>query len=172
MVPEAEVRPLFGRRGAPVDVAGGVVYSGTADRMDFMVHADDGRLLRTIRAPGFDLALTAAQVEAERATRLRDNSPDWLRTAVAALPSPPTRPAYAKLLVDPSGAVWLEPYRGNSERDVVLPWQVFAADGEWLGAVSLPHSMWVHEIGLDYVLGVAPDADGVEHVQMFRLRRP
>lgn len=171
MVPEAEVRPLFGRRGAPVDVARGEVYLGTADRMEFRVHAEDGRLLRSIRVPGFDLALTAAQVEAERATRLRDNSPDWLRSAVAALPAPPTRPAYAKLLVDPSGAVWLEPYRGNSERDVARPWQVFGADGEWLGAVSMPTSLRVVEIGLDHVLGVRLGDDGVEHVQLFHLRR-
>lgn len=171
MVPEAEVRPLFGRRGAPVAVAGSEVYSGTADRMSFQVHAESGRLLRSIRVPGFDLTVSPAQVAAERATRLRDNSPDWLRSAVAALPSPPARPAYARLLVDPRGTVWLEPYRGNSERDVTMPWQVFGPDGEWLGAVFMPQSLRVFEIGLEHMLGVRLGEDQVEHVQMFGLHR-
>lgn len=171
MVPEGEVRPLFGRRGSQVAVAGGAIYFGTADRMEFSIHAEDGRLLRLVRAPGFDLSLSSSQIEAERATRLTASSPPWLRSVVAALPAPPTRPAYALLLADRTGAVWLEPFRGTSETGIPIQWQVFDATGEWLGGVTLPDRFRVREFGVDYVLGVGQDADNVEHVQVLRLNR-
>jgi outer membrane protein assembly factor BamB len=171
MVPEAEILPLFGRRRAQVAVAGGAVYLGTADGMTYAVHAEDGRLQRLVRAPGFDLSLTGEQVEAERNAMLTPESPPWFRDGVAALPTPASRPGYSQLLVDATGAVWLGPYRARSEPEAPNRWQVFAADGEWLGAVSLPHRMRVHDIGADYILGVHPDADDVEHIQLLRLRR-
>jgi len=171
MMPQGEVRPLFGRRQAPMAVADGALYLGTADRMEYTVHAEDGRLTRAVRVPGYDLALTARQVEAERARMVTPGTQDWYRDAVASLPAPATRPAFAQLLVDRTGAVWLAPFRGESEVGVPMPWQVFDAEGVWLGAVSLPVGMRVVEIGTDYVLGVRRDSDGVEHVQVLRLHR-
>lgn len=171
MVPQGEVRPLFGRRQAPMAVAQGAIYLGTADRMEYTMHAEDGRLARIVRVPGYDLGLTARQVEAERATLVSPGSPGWYREAVASLPSPSTRPAFSQLLVDRAGAVWLAPFRGDSEVGVPMPWQVFDAEGVWLGAVSLPDRMRVREIGTDYILGIGRDNDDVEHVQVLRLHR-
>jgi hypothetical protein len=171
LVPEAEVRPLFGRRGSQIAVANGSVYIGTADLLGYGIHAEDGTPIRLVRAPTFDLTLSGEQIEAERATLLTDRSPPWFRAAVATLPTPSTRPAYSQLLVDPEGAVWLAPYRGRSERGVPMPWQVFSAEGEWLGAVMFPERMRVREIGLDYVLGVRLDEDDIEHIQLLPLRR-
>ncbi|MCL4865466.1 MAG: hypothetical protein KJZ47_06195 [Gemmatimonadales bacterium] len=171
MVPEGEVRPLFGRRGSQVAVAGGRVYTGTADQLAYGIRSPDGRLLRLVRAAGPDLALSASQIEGERQTLLNPRTPTWLRDAVAALPAPATRPAYSQLLVDESGHVWLAPYRGRSESGIPMPWQVFDADGDWLGEVQIPERVRVKRIGADYVLGVRPDQDDVEHLQLLRLTR-
>lgn len=68
--------------------------------------------------------------------------------------------------VDAVNAVWaplLEP-RGTFD--------VFDADGIYLGQVVVPKDRFrIHEIGTDYILGVAIDQLGVEYVRMFRLDR-
>ncbi len=102
---------------------------------------------------------------------LTPGSPPWHREGVAALPAPATRPGYAQMVVDATGAVWLGPYRARSEAAAPNRWQVFSPDGEWLGTVTLPQRLRVHEVGTDYILGVHPDADDVEHVQLLRLDR-
>ena len=81
-----------------------------------------GKVVRIMRIPGYPLELTDAQVAAERNSRLDMDLPPgmtlppFIRRIAEALPAPATRPAYAEMLVDPSGAVWLELYRGAASR--------------------------------------------------------
>jgi hypothetical protein len=49
---------------------------------------------------------------------------------------------------------------------------VFDAEGVWQGAVKLPASIRVLDIGANYVLGVHADELGVESVQLFSLNTP
>ena len=88
-----------------------------------------------------------------------------------AVPASETRPAYADILVDPSGAIWLELYRGASERDQPQEWLVLDADGTWLGTVGIPDGFSVSDITIDAVLGVWRDELGVEYPQVLRLTR-
>ncbi|MXY31934.1 MAG: hypothetical protein F4043_13480 [Gammaproteobacteria bacterium] len=97
--------------------------------------------------------------------------PPWLRRTVEALPAPTTRPAYAEMRVDPSGAIWLELYRGRSEQDEPQQWLILAADGTWLGTIGMPDRFSVTDITMDAVLGVWRDEMDVEHPQVLRLRR-
>jgi hypothetical protein len=48
---------------------------------------------------------------------------------------------------------------------------VFDAGGRWLCDVTMPAHFTPMEIGADYVLGVASDADGVETVVRYGLDR-
>ena len=48
---------------------------------------------------------------------------------------------------------------------------VFRPDGVYLGTVQLPHDLEVHEIGADYVLGVAKDDLDIEYVRTYGLDR-
>ena len=50
-------------------------------------------------------------------------------------------------------------------------WDVFSADGAWLGRVHTPGRFRVLEIGSDYMLGVRKDDLDVEHVQVLALTR-
>ena len=93
---------------------------------------------------------------------------------------------------DPLGALWVRrapapwdgdegvprevfsPETGEKIGDVKLPsglHDVFRPDGIYLGTVKLPHDLRRIEIGPDYVLGVARDELGIEHVRMYGLDR-
>lgn len=66
------------------------------------------------------------------------------------------------------------PETGEKIGDERLPsglHDVFRPDGIYLGTVKLPHDLRQVEIGPDYVLGVAKDELGVEHVRMYGLDR-
>jgi len=167
-----DMRPLFGRAGH-VAVGQGRMVVGTSDAMEYQVYSTSGRLERIVRVPEYDLALSAAELSAERAAVLPDgmNAPPLYRDAVSALPSPDTRPAYADLVVDSEGFVWVAEFLGRTEADEPTDWEVFSSQGEWLGTVRLPARFRTDEIGPDYVLGIRRDEDDVEHVQMLRLKR-
>ncbi len=130
--------------------------------------------MRILRIPGYPLDLSDAQAAAERDARLeafRPGSTSVFRLLVEDLPIPTTRPAYAEMLVDPSGAVWLKLYRGASEQDQPQEWLVLDADGTWLGTVEVPPRFTVMHITMEAVLGVWQDELDVEHPQVLRLTR-
>ena len=80
-------------------------------------------------------------------------------------PFPALKPAFSRLLVDRTGALWvLMPGAANV-------WTVFAPDGTWLGAVTTPEGLRVDEIGADYVLGVWRQRHGQERVRSYPLTR-
>jgi hypothetical protein len=165
--------PLFHRQ-SHVATDGKSIYVGSADLMQFDVYSPTGSLERAVRVPSYDLSLSSAEVDSERALRLGDNPPPRVRSYVAALPDPRSRPAYSKLIVDRERCLWAAEHRG--ERTGLLStdpvrWEVFDATGEWLGRAETPPRFTVFEIGEDYVLGVWLDALDVEHVQMLRLHR-
>lgn len=90
----------------------------------------------------------------------------------------PTLPVLRSVHVDASGHLWLAPYYIAGADPP--PFEVFAPDGTWLGAVTLPPGLErgfiqyqapYMEIGEDYVLGVWRDGLGIQYVRMYRLRR-
>jgi hypothetical protein len=84
-----------------------------------------------------------------------------------------TLPAHGGIQVDGDGNVWVheldlrEPDAASLQR-----FQVFDADGRWLGLVELPVRLAAIDIGPDYVAGVWRDADQVEYVHVYRLVKP
>ena len=165
--------PLFGKE-AHVDALGGRILRGSSDMMQVEELDRSGSLVRILRIPGYPLELSDALVAAERAARLEavpEALPAFLRQMVEDFPTPATRPAYDNILVDPSGALWLELYRGNSEQDQPEEWLVLDAEGTWLGKVGIPDRFTVTDITMETVLGVWRDELDVEHPQVLRLTR-
>ena len=169
--------PLFGK-GSVLDTRGDRVFLGSSDHMQVEEIDANGDTLRILRIPDYPLALTPEQVEAERNARLDvplpqgvTSLPPFFVEAVEGMPSPETRPAYADLLVDPTGAVWLWPFRGSSERGGPEHWLVLGPDGTWLGSVEMPENFLVREIGLDEILGVWTTELDEQHPQVLRLSR-
>ena len=167
---------LFGK-ASQVATLGPQVFYGSSDLMQVEELDMSGNVVRILRIPGYGLDLTDAQVAAEREAHLDIDLPPgmalppWIRRTVEALPAPATRPAHAQMLVDPSGAVWLELYRGRSEQDRPQEWLVLDADGTWLGTVEVPDRFSVTDITMETVLGVWRDELDVEHPQVLRLSR-
>ncbi len=165
--------PLFGRT-SHIAVQGQRIFRGSSDRMQVEELDMSGSPVRILRIPGYPLDLSDAQVAAERDARLgppRPGSTSVFRLLVEDLPDPATRPAYAEILVDPSGAIWLELHRGESEQDRPQQWLVLDADGTWLGTVEVPRRFTVMDITMETVLGVWRDELDVEHPQVLRLTR-
>jgi hypothetical protein len=92
---------------------------------------------------------------------------------------PDSLPRFAEMRADPDGNVWLRRYQvaeGLSHpwvRPKRAPeeWHVLTPDGVWLATVKTPADVRVLEIGTDYIIGVARDADDVESVRQYSLRR-
>ena len=156
------VGPLFGKV-SQVATGGGRIFRGESDEMQVEELSPAGDLIRVLRIPDFPLALTDEQVRAERDAYGGDIG--------EALPTPATRPAYERIVVDASGALWLRRYRGMSERDEADRWYILGADGVWLGSIVLPERFEVLNIETDAVLGVWRDELDVEHPQVLRLER-
>ncbi|MDE2803660.1 MAG: hypothetical protein OXN18_00790 [Gemmatimonadota bacterium] len=165
--------PLFGKT-SHIAVLGQRIFRGSAITMQVEELDMTGSPVRILRIPGYPLDLSDAQVAAERDARLgrfRPGSTSVFRRLAEDLPDATTRPAYSEILVDPSGAIWLELFRGESEQEQPREWLVLDADGTWLGTVEVPRRFTVMEIAMDAVLGVREDELDVEHPQVLRLTR-
>ena len=169
----AGAAPLFAGR-SHIATLGQRIFRGSSDRMQVDELDMSGNLLRILRIPGYPLDLSDARIAAERDARLDELPPalpPYFREMIEAMPAPETRPAYSEMLVDPSGAVWLELYRGTSEREQPQEWLVLDADGTWLGTVEIPDRFRVWDITTETVLGVWQDEMDVEHPQVLQLKR-
>ena len=161
-----------------LDVRDGRIVTGSSDHMQIEEISASGVTLRILRIPDFPLALATEQVAAERNARLDiplppgvTSLPQFFVQAIEDMPSPETRPAYADIMVDPTGAVWLRPFLGQSEEGGPEHWVVLATDGAWLGRVEIPADFRVMEIGVDEILGVWTDELDVPNPQVLRLNR-
>ncbi len=163
---------VFFGKSSQVATMGRRIFNGANDLMQVQELDMSGNLVRILRIPGYPLDLSAAQIAAERDFFL-DRSPPGspFRQGFEDAPASDTRPAYDDILVDPSGAVWLELFRGQSEQDQPEQWLVLDADGTWLGNVGIPDRFTVTDITIDAVLGVWRDELDVEHPQVLRLTR-
>ena len=163
---------VFFGKSSHVATMGRRIFSGANDLMQVQELDMSGSLVRILRIPGYPLDLSAAQIAAERdflLDRLSPGSP--FRQGFEDAPASDTRPAYDDILVDPSGAVWLELFRGQSEQDQPQEWLVLDIDGTWLGTVEIPDRFTVSDITMDAVLGIWRDELDVQHPQVLRLMR-
>ena len=89
------------------------------------------------------------------------------------LPYPATLPTFHKLLVDPDGNIWAAQRRYAADDEKwefgMLDYFVFGPDGRHLGVIELPADLVVHQIGTDYILGVARDELGVQFVRVYEI---
>ena len=165
------IAPFFGR-ASRVAVLGRRILRGSSETMQVEELDMSGSLVRILRIPDYPLDLDDAAIAAERAAILADIPPgNFFRGVLEEAPASRTRPAFADILVDPSGAVWLELHRGESEQDRPEEWLVLEANGTWLGTVRIPDRFTVSDITMDAVLGVRRDELDIAHPQVLRLTR-
>jgi hypothetical protein len=168
------VRPLpFGRQTLAV-VMGDRIYVASGDGYEVAEYGRDGveRLIRTDRAP---LPVHKRDIEdyrrslivlgGEGSAQLRRDE----QRLLAGIRYPRTMPPIADLAADANGRLWVK--EGSRPGDVEPEmWTVFAPSGEAMGTVRVPRNLRVTQIGRDWLLGIAIDADRLEHVRLYRLR--
>jgi hypothetical protein len=165
-------RPLG--RTMSLAIGTGRLYVGTADTYEIRGYSMQGTLDLLIRKETGDLRVSDEDVARfkERTIEEADNEADrrrlqrWYRD----MQFPDFRPAYARLLVDAEGNLWVEDYRVSEDEPAT--WTVFDPDGVFRATITAPPDLHIFEVGEDYVLGKCEDELDVEHVQLYELIKP
>ena len=170
--PEGSERHPLGKESL-VAVGGNRAYIGTADSFVVQVYTLDGEPAGLLRDDAIDLKTTPADIERfwlldTLGVPQRERS--YFRKAGIPMDFPPTVPAYDAMLVDAEELVWVRRYPRRVGASA--EWLVFRSDGTRVATVQLPEALTVHEIGTDYIAGIAVDpVDGRQSVRVYALRR-
>jgi hypothetical protein len=161
-------------------VHGNNLYLGTGDRLEIQVRGADGSLAGLLRVPTADLSVTLEELDAARSERAASvaRNPIAQQLMVQAereMPPPTSRPAYADLLVDELGNVWLGDYPwtgpGGYPPRTSSQWTVFDRRGRMLGRIEIPDGLQLLEVGEGYVLALRWERTGAQSVVMYDLTR-
>ncbi len=136
------------------------------------VFGADGVERRSVRMTGLDLTIDGDVIR--RTTDLilehlpaaeREDRRRFLET----LPGPPTMPAFGRILVAPSGEIWVSQHAPASLDPAA--WTVFDGDGRLLAVVPMPERFRLEAVGQGRIAGVWRDEYDVEHVRVHTLSR-
>ncbi|MBA2291701.1 MAG: hypothetical protein H0W15_04510 [Gemmatimonadales bacterium] len=150
----------------------------TGERDEVMVVRPNGqkgqvwRIDRPGRAvDSSDRAIQTARYQAQ-AAQLPATFASAMLAAIAEAGVPSELPPFDQLLVDATGATWLRENVGPVRRDIgPQHWTIFDRKGRWLGQVSTPAGLVVHQVTRDRIVGIWTDLDGVQQVHVHALRR-
>jgi hypothetical protein len=160
---------------------GDLFYLAQNTAWEIEVRGPDGRLVRLIRLQAEARPLTPDGIAAHRKAQLDQieampamrGMPPALKTQLTArieqAKYPATLPFVSSLLVDSEGHLWAQEVPPPG--DETATFAVFDPSGRLLGRVTMPEDFRVGSIGADGVYGVWKDADDVEHLRAYRLRK-
>lgn len=165
------MQPLIGP--APhVAATGDAVYIGFGGVFEIRRYNSDGVLQNLIRRGGEPKPLSATDLASLRDKRLEGMEPEGMERmgqVLESMPTPLVRPAFASLLADQSGNLWVEESNLPGEPN---RWAVFEAEGRLLGSIDLPDGFRPFQAVDDYILGVATDDFGIERVHVYGVEKP
>lgn len=155
------------------------VFIGTNDTYEIREFSLDGALERIVRRtdvtpPEVTTRTLEQYVEVVAEARGWDRDHPQrvsLRSGILELPRVPSMPVYSGILADETGALWVRDYAPPWNMDRNQSWTVFAPGGQLVARVEMPPEFRAHQIGADFVLGVATDDLGVERVRLYDLSR-
>ncbi len=162
-----------------VEATGTAVWIGdTAGDSLIRIDARTGAR-RVVRLPDAPVPLTDVLVEAARARELATAQSEPARVGVErkyhAAHLPRHYPVIAELVSGFGGEMWVKRRLPTAEPggEATLPgaYVVVSALGVPVARLRVPAAFRITDVGRDYVLGVQPDADGVESVRLYALTR-
>jgi hypothetical protein len=103
--------------------------------------------------------LIQVQVASQRETAAR---------VLAGVDYPDSIPAFMRIFIDGAAHVWAERYRVDPGPTI---FDVFDADGVWLGDVQAPQGIEVMQIGRDFIIARKRDTLGVDEIIVYPLRK-
>ena len=165
---------IFGPDAAAAPGDSTIWYTG-GDRYEVRQVAPDARTLRVDRLDRVGIKVLQPDISSYRqaATRQVQNSPraSTIEATLEASTFADTFPVIDKMIVDDLGNVWVRNYQwfdlGSGKS-----WTVFDPDGRYLGNISTPSILEIHQIGPDFVLGRMSDGRGHEAVYIYDLLKP
>lgn len=153
--------------------AGDRVWIGDTGTGIIRVFDATGHAVGTFSAPFASRPFSEAALARAKARALGSAGDADARSRIETLYSSSIRPRwtprFSRLLAGAASEVWIEAY----EEDSSAPRQVIvvSATGRPLATLAVPPNVTIHEVGLDYVVGVETDSDGIQRIAQFRLRR-
>ena len=157
-----------------------------SERYEIRAFAKDGTLARIVRMDHVPRSPTQAHVEAYVEEAARSAIPEALAEMMGGnleemreesrrehrlVPVAEHFPAFASVMTDRTGHLWVEEYEAAGEEMDGVLWTVFDPDGHVLGFVETPEELTIYEIGEDYLLGRVVDELEVDYVQLWALER-
>jgi len=152
------------------------LYVGSADHPEVWVLGGSGARQRIIRWRADPAPVTQADIDTHLARVAENWRPgqeemrDQILRMVREAPFPSFKPAYAGLATAPGGYLLVRAYT-EPDRAAPVQYQVFDSTGQWLGRLDMPPGLNPAQVGEDFVIGTWKDADDVDHVRLYRLRR-
>ena len=165
---------IFGPTGVAA-AADSTVWYSDGDRYELRELAADGRTLRVVRLDRPRVKVLQTDVSAYRQAvtsqvRFTPRESTMAATLEASIFAD-TFPSIDRIIVDDIGDLWVRNFQwfdlGSGKS-----WTVFDPEGRYLGEVSTPSILEIHQIGADFVLGRMADGRGREAVYIFTLEKP
>ncbi len=137
-----------------------------------------GAVSTLVRASVEPVLITPSDIAAHREGQLKTiegmrNLPEpikqQVRDRIKLARYPDKLPFFTALLFDTEGNLWAQ--EATSPAEHAQRWTVVDPAGVWLGRVSIPGAFRPTFITSDAVYGIWIDADDVEHVRVYRLRK-
>lgn len=151
------------------------------------VYSAEGQLERIIRRQWSPVPITASEIQALTAqppgarpsapSTMPDREPQARQMLAPLIVYAKAFPAFLRALADPAGNLWVQEWAREAQvpkpnARTATKWSVFDPQGRWQGIVDMPAGFIAAEIGVDYVLGSAKDADDVPFAVMYRIEKP
>jgi hypothetical protein len=158
-------------------LADSTVFVGRGDQFEIREHNLTGRLQRIVRLIRKPRAPTAVEIETWKELALASPAAKTpaVRRRFEETVFPEALPFHWFMLADAVGNLWVQELRirpTTNDPSSGNVWEVFDSGGVHLGPVVVPEGLRIFEIGADYILSRWRDADGVEHVREYILRKP
>jgi hypothetical protein len=155
-------------RNVHTAASGNHYWQGTTDAYEIVLRRADGTPERIVRRVMEPVPVRGAYLDSLRRVQVAENGPEAGKS-LDLVQVPERLPAFERLLVDDGGNLWVQrtPWPGA----VPPEWDVFNAEGQMLGTVTMPAGFRATHIGADFVLGVWTDEDGVEYVRTHTLEK-
>ncbi|HYR07613.1 MAG TPA: hypothetical protein VEQ60_07585 [Longimicrobium sp.] len=165
-------RPPFGL-STVFAVRGPGLLVGDPVRYELVERRPDGAVARLIRRAGAREPVTQADRDAITERRREGLTDPRFRQLHEQLIKnttfPEHKPYFTALGADLAGNTWVQ---RPSDPEAATPWDVFDAEGRWLGTVETPAGLRVTQFGEDFVVGVWSDELDVAHVRVHRIQKP
>ena len=146
------------------------LYVGTSDAPDLAVYSLDGRKIGTIAHGIPRKTLTGARIRGKAQSMSEDSpDPDASYRFWSGLEYPEQLPAFDHALLDSAGNLWIREYP-PTEADTAN-WRIFDPGGSLVATLAMPTGFTVYQATPSAVLVKHSDQYGVEHVEIYEVRR-